>query len=87
MHLCISLEGFPEVPVAPGQGTAASHRGKLSPVLYPNEEPPSSPTSCRERKQQRQELHVITTAENSTGRLLRPQHGHAEVFRLGSAPW
>lgn len=30
LHPCISPEGFPKVPVAPDQGVAAWHPGKLS---------------------------------------------------------
>lgn len=45
----------------------------------------TQPTSCRERKQQQRELHGITAAEHSTGRLLQPKRGHAEVLRLRSS--
>lgn len=68
--------GVPRAPVALSHPISAEH-------LHPApKEPASYPTSCKERKQQR-ELHIITTAESTTGRVLEPKHGHREVCGFG----
>lgn len=68
--------GVPRAPVALSHPVSAGH-------LHPTpKEPASCPTSCRERKRRR-ELHIITTAESATGRVLEPKHGHGEVCGFG----
>lgn len=62
---CASPEGFPEVPVAPDQGIAAWHLGKLS-CARRRRRQVNQQVAGRE-KQQRQEPHVITTAEKRPG--------------------